>query len=144
MILYLDISALVKLYVNEIHSDQTLQLTQEAEHLICHDIGYVETRAALASAKRGQRLTPEQHSQIIKQFCNDWEKISSVGIDPELLERAAELAEGFSLRGYDSLHLAAADRVYKNVSKFIFISYDKSLNQAARLLGMKLPEFVAR
>ncbi len=141
MILYLDTSALVNLYVKEIQSDQTRQLVRQAQHLICHDIGYIETRAALATAKRGQRLTANEHSQIKQQFCLDWEKISSVGIDSELLERAADLAEGFSLRGYDSIHLAAADRIFKSVSEFSFLSFDKSLNQAAKLLGMKLPGF---
>lgn len=75
---------------------------------------------------------------MVKHFRTDWEKISFVGIDAELLE----LAEGFSLRGYDSRHFAAADRVYKGVSEFAFISFDKSLNHAAKLLGMNLPEFV--
>ncbi|HGG58864.1 MAG TPA: PIN domain-containing protein [Gammaproteobacteria bacterium] len=143
MILYLDTSALVKFYIDEVHSEQTLRLASQADHLICHAIGFVETRAALASATRGRRLTQNQHTQIVRQFREDWEKISSVGLDPELLERAAQFAEGFSLRGYDSLHLASADRIYKGSSEFVFISFDKRLNQAGRLLGMTLPDFIA-
>ena len=130
------------LYVNEVHSDQTGQLTLQIQHLSCHDIGYIETRSELASAERGWRLSCDDYAQAVKQFRADWEKISSVGIDAELLERAADLAEGFSLRGYGDVHLAAADRVYKGVSEFAFISFDKSLNHAAKLLGMDFPEFV--
>ena len=70
MILYLDTSALVKLYVNEIHSDQTRQLTLQVQHLVCHDIGYIETRAALASAERGRRLSRDEYAQAVKQFPN--------------------------------------------------------------------------
>ena len=77
MILYLDTSALVKLYVSEKGSDETLQLAREASQLVCHEIGYVEARAAFASAKRGQRLSPESHATITLQFRDDWERVSA-------------------------------------------------------------------
>ena len=51
--LYLDSSALVKLYVNELFSTEMQQLAQAADQLLCRVIGYVEVHAAFASAERG-------------------------------------------------------------------------------------------
>ncbi len=137
----MDSSALVKLYVHEIHSEQTRRHTLHYPHLICHGIGYVEVRAALASAERSRRLIQGDYARAVERFRADWEQISTLGIDEPLLERAAELAEGFALRGYDSIHLAAADRVFKGVRRFAFLAFDTRLNQAAKLLGMALPSF---
>jgi predicted nucleic acid-binding protein len=50
--LYLDSSALVKLYVNELFSIEMQQLAQAASVALSRD-GYVEVRAAFASAERG-------------------------------------------------------------------------------------------
>jgi len=42
----------------------------------------------------------------------------------------------------ESIHLAAADRIYRKIDRFVFLSFDQTLNRAARLLGMTLPDFV--
>lgn len=143
MILYLDSSALVKLYINEAYSQEVQTLVQSMDHLCCHSIGYVEVRAALASAERGQRLCAEDYALVVSRFKADWSGISQIEVNSPLLERAADCAEGFALRGYDSVHLAAADKIYRAMAdSFMFISFDKQLNRAAHLLGMGLPEFI--
>ncbi len=42
MILYLDTSALVKLYIDEPGRDIVMAAKAEAMKIACHDIGYVE------------------------------------------------------------------------------------------------------
>jgi uncharacterized protein len=141
--LYLDSSALVKLYVNELFSIEMQQLAQVADQLLCHVIGYVEVRAAFASAERGSRISRADYMRMVARFKRDWLGISQVEVDQALLERAADFAEGFGLRGYDSLHLAAADRARQAVGPILtFTSFDHVLNRSARLLGMHLPDFV--
>lgn len=141
--LYLDSSALVKLYVREAHSADVMALARKSPQWICHQVGYVEVRAALAAAERLARISAQARSQAVARFVKDWGSISQVQMDDALLERAAELAEGFGLRGYDSVHLAAADRIRGAVGEqLVFACFDERLNRAARLIGLRLPEFV--
>ena len=141
--LYLDSSALVKLYVREAHSAEMLALARKSPQWLCHQLGYVEVRAALAAAERLERISAQARSQAVVRFVKDWRHISQVQLDDALLERAAELAEGFGLRGYDSVHLAAANRIRDAVGEqLVFASFDERLNRAARLIGIHLPAFV--
>ncbi|MGF1614637.1 MAG: type II toxin-antitoxin system VapC family toxin [Gammaproteobacteria bacterium] len=58
---------------------------------------------------------------------------------PSLVQRAADLAEAFALRAYDSVHLAAADFLFKQkVAPMTFACFDRRLNQAASVLGIPL------
>lgn len=143
---YLDASAIVKLYVREAHSEQLEKFHATLGKTACHEIGYVEVLAALAAAARSGRLKPEEHAGIGADFRKDWSaSISEVGTDRALLLRAAELAEGFGLRGYDSVHLAAAERIKTAIGpELSFASFDARLNRAASLLGMSLPGFAIR
>ncbi|EDN65163.1 conserved hypothetical protein [Beggiatoa sp. PS] len=53
--------------------------------------------------------------------------------------RSAEIAEICALRAYDSVHLAAADILFKQSQQsVIFASFDQRLNQAASQLGLQL------
>lgn len=139
---YLDSSAIVKLYVRESGSTQTLKLTGSADLVACSDLGYVEVRAALAAAWRGQRLRDNDYADAVSLFRRDWVAYSTVSVDAALIERAAELAEGFGLRGYDSIHLASADRIRLSMPDLLFASFDLTLNRAAKLLAFALPDFV--
>lgn len=139
---YLDSSAIVKLYVREAGSAETLHWLADAGPVACSVLGYVEVRAALAAAVRSQRLKPDDHLAALESFKADWASYSMVAADVPMLERAAELAEGFGLRGYDSLHLASAERIRLALSTTCFISFDLALNRAAKLLGFVVPEFV--
>jgi uncharacterized protein len=142
-VLYLDSSALVKLCVREQHSSEMLDLARPAAQCLCHEIGFVEVRAAFAAAERDGRLATEDWKTVVTRFISDWESISRIEVDAALIERAAELAEGFGLRGFDALHLAAADRVKSAVgTELRFVSFDTRLNRAAKLLGLRLPSFV--
>jgi predicted nucleic acid-binding protein len=144
-VLYLDSSALVKLYVRETHSADVMALARKSPQWLCHQVGYVEVRAALAAAERLERISAQARSQAVARFIKDWRNISQVQFDEALLERAAELAEGFGLRGYDSVHLAAADRIRDAVGeRLVFACFDERLNRAAKLIGISLPEFASR
>lgn len=53
--------------------------------------------------------------------------------------RATEVAEICALRAYDSVHLAAADILFKQSQQsVIFARFDQRLNQAASQLGLQL------
>lgn len=140
---YFDTSALVKLYLREPHSVAVGDLFGSVLRAASHELAFVEVRAALAAANRGRRLPDAQHAISVRNFNRDWaEGMSAVATDATLLERAAELAEGFALRGYDAVHLASAERVRLALPATRFVSFDHHLNRAAKLLGFALPDFV--
>ena len=142
-VLYLDTSALVKLYVLEAHSDSVQTVVDEAKSLATSVVTFVETHAAFAAAERLGRISQPQLQQLKQNFQQDWPQLSQVEATADILVRAAELAEGFGLRAYDSLQLAAADKVFRLYPQTLqFLSFDQKLNQAAKLLGMQIPELI--
>ena len=109
MILYLDTSAYVRLYVQEEGHEIVWQASQKAQQIAVHLIAYAEMRAALAKMLRMDRLTRRQVTSIKKVFESDWDKTLRIVPDERMMRRAGDFAEYYNLRGYDSVHLAAAE-----------------------------------
>ncbi len=62
-----------------------------------------------------------------------------LGVDEHTVRRAGDLAERFALRGYDSVHLAAAEATLIRLGEgvdFRFLAFDRALEEAAAELGM--------
>ena len=140
MILYLDTSAFIKLYVNEPDADVVRAAVAGADEVHAHWIAYPEMRAALARLYRMGRQDAETFGQCKREFERDWELVSRILPDERILRRAGELAERFGLRGYDSLHLAAAEslRMEQGAEFLRFASFDQVLNRSADELGLSL------
>lgn len=141
MILYLDTSAFLKLYLAEPESDRVRAAVADAEACCTHLIAYAELRAGLAMAERVGRLRAEERNASLRQLDSDWGRLRIVTPDAELIWRAGDLAERFALRGFDSVHLASAERVFGALGHpvdFRFVVYDKDLINAAHHLGVVL------
>lgn len=137
MILYLDTSAVVKLYVDEASSDQVRAAVAEARGCSSHWIAYAETRAALARKTAEPRYSG-QLAEWRTEFERDWRNFRTVSVTPMLVRRAGDLAERFGLRGYDSVHLAAAEAVWRELPgvEFRVVVFDEKLTAAARAMGI--------
>lgn len=82
---------------------------------------------------------PSRILAIKAEFTADWSAYLRVEMTQPLVQRAADLAEAFALRAYDSVHLAAADFLFnQKVAPMTFACFDRRLNQAARVLGIPL------
>jgi predicted nucleic acid-binding protein len=139
LILYLDTSALIKLYVSEEHSADVSRAAHLADSLAASTLAYVEAHAALSRLRRERALTSAQVALARQRFNQDWGDMRRVDATETQLERAAELAEVFALRAYDSMHLAAADYLARTAGEpLIFACYDAALNKAAHVLGLNL------
>lgn len=137
MILYLDTSALVKLYIDEPGRAVVLGAKADAIKIACHDIGYVELRVALARLQRESRLTPEEANEVRVDFERDWGALLVIETTQPLLRKAADLADRFALRAHDSVHLAAAEHLFSSANiEILFGCFDQRLSQAAVALGM--------
>lgn len=137
MILYLDTSAFIKLYVAEPGADRVRVAVGQSQALHTHLITYAEMRAALARLHRAGRETATSHRRHLREFERDWQLLATVTPDERMIRRAGDLAERFALRGYDSVHLAAAESlVIDRRHPVHFASFDKGLNEAAADLGL--------
>ena len=131
MITYLDTSLFVKLIIEEIGSEQAEEIWDVSSTLGSSMVLYVESRAALAAAKRRGRINDANLVKAKSILEGLHSQLYVVEVTSKLVKMAAELAEEFSLRGYDSIHLASAISMKANV----FASSDESLSAAARANG---------
>jgi predicted nucleic acid-binding protein len=140
VIAYIDTSAVVPLLIAEPGSARAATLWDGADRVVSVRLLYPETRAALAQAERLGRLTARQLRDAVTEFDSLFEVVDLVEVDDALARRAGELAEVRQLRGYDAVHLAAADRVHD--PNVVLIAGDRALLDAATAEGMmiaKLP-----
>lgn len=108
MIVYLDTSALIKLYIKEQGSELVRQMLHSAELVATSKIAFVETRAALARLMRENLLEDQECLVVKKVFQQDWAKFLVVELTDTLIKMGGELAEKHALRGFDAIHLASA------------------------------------
>ncbi len=134
MTLYLDTSSLVKLYVTETGSEIVRQIVGEASVVATSVVAYAETRAALARLRRDGVLTATTLTSVKREFEEQWPAYLSLDASDSLCRAAGELAEQYSLRGFDSIHLATFGEVLRRAGTddTRFSSFDDRLNQAAR------------
>lgn len=139
MRLYLDTSALVKLYVSEEGAAQVRAAVDRAESVATSSIAYVEARAAFARRHREGGISSQDHRRTVRRFNLDWPHLVRLEATESLIRAAARAAEVYRLRAYDALHLTSAlifrDRVGGSV---VFACYDEGLMAAASRAGLVL------
>lgn len=130
MILYLDTSSLVKLYVNEQHSDLVHHWTRQVDVLCTSRVAYAEAMAALSRRWRQGEVDDVGFQRFRRAFTNEWQDFAVVNVDEV---RAGELAVKHRLRGFDAIHLAAAVEIAGSARsiQLFFSSFDLQLNRAA-------------
>jgi predicted nucleic acid-binding protein len=137
--LYLDTSALVKLYVEEEGSSLIRQAVAEADTVATTIIAYVEAHAAFARRQREKTISLSDYRQIIRDFKADWRRYLVLEVTERLVERAEELAEDHHLRAYDAIHLASAGVLKERLADVVsFACWDSRLQAAARREGLDL------
>ncbi len=132
MILYLDTSAAVKLYVEEEGTPTVVARVGDAEAVATVRVTYAEARAALARYRREGGLTPVGLRRAVSELDRQWGMYNVVDVNDPLVRRAGALAERHSLRGYDAVQLAAALDLRGAGAAVEFLSFDARLNRAAR------------
>ena len=136
MIAYFDTSAVVPLLVVEAGSTRAAVLWDGADRVVSARLVYPEGRAALALAHRLGRLTARQLRAAVAELDSKYEEFDLVEVDDMLARRAGHLAEAHGLRGYDAVHLAAADRVRD--PDLVVVAGDGALLAAAATEGITI------
>lgn len=137
MILYLDTSAWLKLYVDEHGTQEVIEAVRSAELVAISQIAYAEARAALARVLREKRTTKAEHRRRIAALDADYAEVLKVEVSQEIVKQAGELAESHALRGYDAIQLASARWLARKTRRPLrLLAYDDRLNQAAQALRL--------
>lgn len=140
MILYLDTSALVKLFVEEAHSDVIRRAVLQSAVVTTQAVAYVEACAAfarLAHERKDETLFAGLRGNLDAQ----WAAWEITAVTESLLQRAADLAGRYRLRGYDSVHLAAVESAFgffRGHAPFYFAVFDTELKEVARRARLPL------
>ncbi len=141
MILYLDTSALVKLYVEEETGGELVrQGIEESEMIAVSTVAYAEARAGLARKQREGLLTVDELQRTVAELDYDWRTYARLDVSNQISYQAGRLAERHSLRGYDAVHLSSAMRLSERFEKLSFLAFDDRLNKAAGSAGLELYE----
>jgi uncharacterized protein len=126
---YLDASALVKLFVPEADSDRLNQSLAGLDDVIVSDLALTELASAVSRRVREGRLS----SPVARRLYRDAQALASSCRAAELTPDAHRLAERLLLtstagiRSLDALHLALA----LASGAATFVSYDERLRDAA-------------
>ncbi len=129
--LYLDTSALIKLYVEEAGADRVEGAVERAELVATSVVAYAEARAALARRHRENDFTASEYQGIVSELDASWQGYERLGVTEGLAREAGELAEEHALRGFDAVHLASALRLAQRFPSSSFLAFDERLTAAA-------------
>ena len=140
MILYLDTSALVKLYVEEPGSAAVAARVERAEAVVTARVTYAEARAAFARQRREGGLTSAALRRVVRDLDGEWGTYNLVDLGEPVIRRAGALAERHALRGHDAVQLAAALDVRTADVDLEFASFDSRLARAAARERLRLTE----
>jgi predicted nucleic acid-binding protein len=139
MILYLDTSALVKLYIDEAESTAVKQRVEVARIVSTSRVAYVEARAGIARKFREAELSKTEYKHMIEDLEEDWQSYFIVEVSESITKLAGQLVHRNPLRGFDAIHLASAlflkNRTHLELS---FACVDERLKDAARREGLTI------
>jgi predicted nucleic acid-binding protein len=140
MLLYLDTSNLVKLYVEEEDSTEVANLVVSSKATATSLIAYAESRSAFARRYKEKAFTRREYEELITSFNADWENYLILRVQTDVVMKAGYLAEKHGLRGFDAIHLSSALRLKEEVSEdVVFSCSDRVLQKAAHQEGLHLP-----
>lgn len=134
MIGYFDTSAVVPLLVQEPGSERASLLWDESDRTVGVRLVYAEARAALAAGLRSRRIDAPGLRGAVAELEDLYEQMDIIEVSDDLVRRAGALAEEHSLRGYDAVHLAAAEAIAGD--DVVMVAGDGPLCRAAESLGL--------
>ena len=142
MIIYCDTSALMKLFVAELHTEAMQNIAAESTRLVVSQLTWPEMCAGLGLKQRTNQVDTKIALTALERLSTEWPRYSRLAVDEDLMVGAGELALRFGLRAYDSVQLASAQRIHRLLgNNLIFCCFDKQLNAAAAALAINiLPE----
>lgn len=131
---YLDASALVKLFVPEPESDELNEALAGLTDVIISDLALTEMASALGRRTRDERLTREEAQRLFREASKLHASSHYAELTPPIHRRAERLMLTLTipLRALDALHLATA----LDAEAATVVSFDPHLRAAAANQGL--------
>lgn len=132
--LYLDASALVKLFVQEAESDSLNEALLGARGVILSDLALTEMASALGRRAREGILTRLQASRLHREALKLTTSCRHVELTPPVHRRAEKLllSAPMPIRALDALHIATA----LEAGATTMVSFDQNLREVAAWQGL--------
>lgn len=132
--LYLDASALVKLFVQEAESDSLNEALLGARGVILSDLALTEMASALGRRTREGILTPLEARKLHREAMKLAASCRRVELTPPVHRRSEQLllSSRMPLRTLDALHLASA----LEAGAATIVTFDHSLRDVAASQGL--------
>lgn len=138
MNLYLDTSALVKLYIREQGTDEVNQWMTQADFKATSLITLAEASAALSRTLRMKIISQGTGEEATRLLRKQWPLYLRTPMTEKTVARAAELAWDLGLRGYDAVHLASAELWQAALGLPVALAtYDNQLAAGAVQIGLE-------
>ena len=132
-ILYVDTSAFIPLVLEEPGSALARAAWAASVPVCSSRLLVVETAAALSRAQRMARIDATEHDSLRTEFAALLAMLSFIEVSAAIIDRAAEHAARYGLRGYDAVHLASAEAAGGN--DIAFATGDSELLAAVGACG---------
>lgn len=132
--MYFDTSAIVPIVIEQPSSMVASRLWDEADRVVSSRLVYAEGRAALAMARRLDRIGQRELKEAVDTFESLHDQLDVIEITEGLIREAGGLADQLSLCGYDAIHLASAKLV--DDAEMVLAARDQSLLVAAQAIGL--------
>jgi uncharacterized protein len=136
LILFIDTSALVKLYIAEPGSESMREAAARMDPVAVSTLTFAEVHAAFARRRREGLLSAAELKQLRLRFADDWEELTQVPIGEAVLALIPDLCESYPLRGADALQLASALLFHHAGLATTFACSDQGLLKAAAAEGL--------
>ena len=137
MRVFFDTSSFVKRFVEEVGSEQAVNITQNASEVGLSIICYPEIISALNRKLRSEFITKETYIELKNEILQDIEDIDIINLTPSVLEKTTALLENNVLRSLDAFHIACALEWQAD----LFVSSDERQVTAGMKSGLKV-EFI--
>lgn len=137
---YLDASAWVKRYYQEIGTTWVQDLFARNQVMACASLGMIEVMATLARKRKAREIVSPMFEEKTRELEEDWKRFIHVQLTVEAVEIARALARELALRGADAVHLASALLLQRRLAaaddRLIFVASDRELREAAQASGL--------
>ncbi|HYG64960.1 MAG TPA: type II toxin-antitoxin system VapC family toxin [Thermoanaerobaculia bacterium] len=136
MILFVDSSVLVKLYIAEPGSERMREAAAQGSSVAASRLAFAEIHATFARRSREGLLLASELEQLRRRFAEDWEGITQMPVGAEVLALIPGLCDRHPLRGADAVHLASALLLDQEGLEITFACSDRLLLGAADSEGL--------
>ncbi len=130
MFLYMDSSALIKLYIGEPGTHEVERAVAEAQSVATSWVSYPEARSAFARLFREGHLSAVHLRLVVSALDKDLPAYDLVLPDEDAWREAGRLAERLGIRALDAVHLSSATSLPGEDVRMM--TFDERLLAAAR------------